>query len=299
MLLWLVLLAWMPDANAAIAAGSPASTPAAAPVRIVSLSPHITELFFAVGAGDKLVGVDAWSNYPAAASRIERVGDVFAIDIERLLALKPDLVVYWKSGTPMRQQEQLAKLGLNLLGTEQRHLADIEGALLQFGQIGGHPGLGREAAAQFRAGRLALQAQYARRPRLRVFYQVWDRPLYTLTGEHVVNEVLELCGGANVFAGLSRLAPVVDLEAVLARNPDVIIVGAAGAEGRRQVRAWDRFANLNAVRSGHVYAIEPDLLNRMSPRILKGVETLCRTLDQARRRAGDAADAPRASTPAR
>lgn len=275
---------------------------AAAPARIVSLSPHITELLFAVGAGDKLIGVDAWSDYPPAARSIERVGDVFAIDIERLLALKPDLVVYWKSGTPMRQQEQLAKLGLNLLGSEQRRLADIETALLQFGTLTGHEQQGREAAAQFRAQRLALAARYAQRPRLRVFYQVWDRPLYTLTGEHVVNEVLDVCGGSNVFAGLSGLAPVVDLEAVLARDPDVIIVAAAGAEAQRQTQAWQRFPHLAAVRSGHVYSIEPDLLNRMAPRILQGVETLCRTLDQARRRAGaDAAGLPpaRSSTVAR
>jgi iron complex transport system substrate-binding protein len=274
-----------------MAAGAAPARPGVVPTRIVSLSPHITELFFAVGAGDELIGVDAWSDYPPPARSIERVGDVFAIDIERLLALKPDLVVYWKSGTPMRQQEQLGKLGLNLLGTEQRRLADIETALQQFGDLSGHGAQGREAAASFRAQRLALVARYAQRPRLRVFYQVWDRPLYTLTGEHVVNEVLDLCGGSNVFAGLSGLAPVVDMEAVLARDPDVIIVAAGGAEATRQMQAWQRFPGLTAVRSKHIYAIAPDLLNRMAPRILQGVETLCRTLDQARRRAGDGVEA--------
>ena len=265
------------------------SDSAGAPRRIVSLSPHITELLFAVGAGDRLVGVDAWSDYPPAARDIQRVGDVFALDMERLLALKPDLVVYWTSGTPQRQQQQLHALGLHLLGTEQRRLADIESALVEFGQLTGHAQQGRQAAAQFHAERLALAARYANRPRLRVFYQVWDRPLYTLTGEHVVNEVLEMCGGSNIFAGLSGLAPVVDTEAVLARNPDVILVAATGADGERQVRAWERYPTLAAVRAHRLYTLDPNLLDRMAPRILQGVATLCEVLDQARlRRAGAA-----------
>jgi len=276
--------------TAAVPAAS-AVPPAVAPARIVSLSPHITELFFAVGAGDRLVGVDAWSDYPPAARAIPRIGDVFALDVERLLALKPDLVVYWNSGTPQRQQQQLHTLGLNLLGTEQRRLADIESALVEFGRLTDHAQQGRQAAAQFHAERLALAARYADRPRLRVFYQVWDRPLYTLTGEHVVNEVLEMCGGSNVFAGLSGLAPVVDTEAVLARNPDVILVAATGAEGERQVHAWNRYPTLAAVRAHRLYTLDPNLLDRMSPRILRGVSDLCEVLDQARRRVAGAAGA--------
>ena len=254
--------------------------------RIVSLSPHITELFFAVGAGGRLIGADAYSNYPEEAKRIERVADVSAIDIERLVALHPDLVVYWKSGTPMRQQEQLKKLGLNLYGTEQRSLADIEAALTEFGQLGGAPDQARQVAAQFHSDLQRLRDRYAGRETLKVFYQVWDRPLYTLAGGHVVNEVLNLCGAQNIFARLTGLAPVVDTEGVLARDPDVIIVAAIGAEGVRQARAWEKYTGLSAVRTHRIYLMEPDLLNRMTPRILEGVDRLCATLDQARLRAG-------------
>ncbi len=262
-------------------------------MRIVSLSPHITELFFAVGAGGRLIGVDAYSNFPHEARRIERVADVFAIDVERLVALRPDLVVYWKSGTPMRQQEQLRQLGLNLHGTEQRSLADIEAALIEFGGLGGTPELAREVAARFHADLQQLRDRYAHRTSLKVFYQVWDRPLYTLTGKHVVNEVLNLCGAQNIFSELKGLAPVVDTEGVLARNPDVIVVAATGAEGARQAQAWERFSGLTAARTGRIYLIEPDLLNRMTPRILQGVDQLCKMLDQARLRAGALSPEPR------
>ena len=279
---------------ALIAAGAvcaaPADSPAHLPAtRIVSLSPHITELFFAVGAGGRLIGADAFSNYPQEAKRIERVADVFAIDVERLIALKPDLVVYWKSGTPKRQQEQLQSLGLNLYGTEQRSLADIETALIEFGRLGGTVEKARIAAGNFHADLQRLRDRYSGRTTLKVFYQVWDRPLYTLTGAHVVSEVLNLCGATNIFSDLQGLAPVVDTESVIARNPDVIIVAATGVEGARQARAWARFSDLKAARTQRIYLIEPDLLNRMTPRILQGVEQLCTTLDQARLRAGVAA----------
>ena len=278
--------------TAAVGRALPAEVPERLPAtRIVSLSPHITELFFAVGAGGRLIGADSFSNYPPEAKRIERVADVFAIDVERLIALKPDLVVYWKSGTPKRQQDQLQSLGLHLYGTEQRSLADIETALIEFGKLGGTMPQARVAAAAFHADLQRLRDQYAGRAVLKVFYQVWDRPLYTLTGAHVVSEVLSLCGATNVFSDLKGLAPVVDTESVLARNPDVIIVAAIGTEGTRQARAWERFSDLNAARTRRIYMIEPDLLNRMTPRILQGVEQLCKTLDQARLRAGAAVPA--------
>ena len=115
-----------------------------------------------------------------------------------------------------------------------------------------------------------------------MFYQVWDRPLYTLSGKQVVSEMLSLCGGENIFAGLSALAPAVDKEAVLALDPDVIIIGASGADGARQVRDWDRFPALAAVREHRVFTVDPSLASRMSPRILDGVDAICRLLDQAR-----------------
>jgi iron complex transport system substrate-binding protein len=250
--------------------------------RIVSLSPHITELLFAAGAGDRIVGVDDLSDYPPAAARIAHVGEVAALDIEALLKLKPTLVILWGSGTTERRKAELEHLNLRLYVTEQRHLDDIGSTLIEFGRLAGTAPVAAAAARQYRDDLQRLRTQYAGRPKLSVFYQVWDRPLYTLSGKQVLTDMLALCGGENVFADLSTPAPAVDREAVLARNPDVIIIGETGADGARQVRDWDRFPALDAVRAHRVYSVDPSLTSRMSPRILDGVQAICGLLDQAR-----------------
>jgi iron complex transport system substrate-binding protein len=261
-----------------LAAGAPAETPP----RIVSLSPHITELLFAAGAGDRIVGVDDLSDYPPAAAAIAHVGEVSALDIEALLKLKPTLVIVWESGTPERRRAELERLNLRLYVTEQRHLDDIGASLIEFGRLAGTAATAEAAARQYRDDLQRLRARYAARPKLSVFYQVWDRPLYTLSGKQVLSEMLDVCGGENIFSDLSVLAPAVDREAVLARNPDVIIIGASGADGARQVRDWDRFPALKAVQAHRVYNVDPSLTGRMSPRILDGVQAICGLLDQAR-----------------
>jgi iron complex transport system substrate-binding protein len=263
--------------SAARAADVPAQLP-----RIVSLSPHITELLFAAGAGGRIVGVDDASDYPPAAARITRLGEVDQLDIEGLLRLHPTLVIVWASGTPPKSNVELERLNLHLYLTEQRHLDDIATTLIEFGRLAGTLPVATQAARQFRADLADLRMHYAGRVRLKVFYQVWDRPLYTLSGTHVVSEVLSLCGGDNIFADLSTLAPAVDKEAVLSRDPDVILIGAAAEDGARQVREWNKYASLRAVQRHHVFTVDPSLTGRMSPRILQGVRQVCSFLDQSR-----------------
>jgi len=250
--------------------------------RIISLSPHITELLFAAGAGDRIVGVDDSSDYPAAVAGIARVGEPAALDVEALLKLKPTLIVLWDSGTPASRKTQLERLNLRLYVTDQRRLDDIGTALIEFGRLAGTEAAAAAAARRYGLELAQLRSRYAGRSRLSVFYQVWDRPLYTLSGAHVVSEVLSLCGGDNVFADLSTLAPAIDKEAVLARDPDVILIAATGAEGARQTLDWSRFSNLRAVRDHRVFAVDPSLTGRMAPRILQGVREVCGLLDSAR-----------------
>jgi iron complex transport system substrate-binding protein len=261
----------------------------AAPPRIISLSPHITELLFDAGAGERIVGVDDMSDYPPAVAGIARVGEPSALDVEGLLKLKPTLIVLWDSGTPPRRKEELKRLNLQLYVTEQHHLDDIATTLLDFGRLAGTETVAAAAASRYRSDLTQLRSQYAGRPRLRVFFQVWDRPIYTLSGEHVVTEVLSLCGADNVFADLTTLAPAIDREAVLARDPDVILIGATGAEGARQAAACGRFGKLRAARNQHIFTVDPSLIGRMSPRILQGVRDVCGVLDRAR-------DVPRRAT---
>jgi iron complex transport system substrate-binding protein len=268
----------------ALAAGSTPSGSTSPAPRIVSMSPHITELLFAAGAGEFIVGVDDASDYPPAVAGIARVGEASALDVEGLLKLAPTLIVLWDSGTPARAKAELARLHLNLYVTEQRHLDDIAAALIEFGRLAGTESVAAAAARAYRIGLEQLRRDYAARPHLSVFYQVWDRPLYTLSGGHVVSEVLSLCGGDNVFADLTPLSPQVDREAVLARDPEVILVAATGAEGARQVLDWSRFPSLRAVQKHHVFAVDPSLVNRMAPRILEGARQVCGALDAARDR---------------
>jgi iron complex transport system substrate-binding protein len=246
------------------------------------LSPHITELLFAAGAGGRIVGVDDASDYPPAAAGIARLGEVDQLDIEGLLRLHPTLVIVWASGTPPRSNAELERLNLHLYLTEQRHLDDIATTLVGFGRLAGTLPVAMQAAREFQADLADLRLRYAARTRLKVFYQVWDRPLYTLSGTHVVSEVLSLCGGDNIFADLSTLAPAVDKEAVLSRDPDVILIGAAGEDGARQVREWNKYASLRAVQRHHVFSVDPSLTGRMSPRILLGIRQVCAFLDQSR-----------------
>jgi iron complex transport system substrate-binding protein len=276
--------------------GVPRPAAAETAPRIVSLSPHITELLFAAGAGDRIVGIDDASDYPAAVAGIPRVGEPAALDVEGLLKLKPTLIVLWDSGTPARRKAELESLKLNLYVTDQHHLDDIGATLLEFGRLAGTEAVAAAAAHGYRSSLAQLRTQYADRPRLKVFYQVWDRPLYTLSGRHVVSEVLSLCGGDNVFGDLSTLAPEIDKEAVLSRNADVILVAATGTEGARQVAEWGGFGNLRAVQNHHVFTVDPSLVGRMAPRILDGVREVCRLLDAARGN-GPSNPAPGAGSP--
>jgi iron complex transport system substrate-binding protein len=269
-------------AAAACAVGPGCADAAETVPRIISLSPHITELLFAAGAGDRIVGVDDSSDYPAAVAGIARVGEPAALDVEGLLKLKPTLIVLWDSGTPAGRKAELERLKLRLYVTDQHHLDDIGATLIEFGRLAGTEPVAAAAARRYQMELAQLRSRYTARPRLRVFYQVWDRPLYTLSGAHVVSEVLSLCGGDNVFADLSTLAPAIDKEAVLARNPDVILIAATGAEGARQTLEWSRFSNLRAVRGHHVFTVDPSWLGRMAPRILQGVREVCGLLDAAR-----------------
>jgi len=241
------------------------------------------EIDVAHGPGARVDDDDVVIPFPAGGSvRIAVLGEAAALDVEGLLRLKPTLVVIWESGTPPRLRAELVRLKLHVLVTEQRTLDDIGNAIVEFGRLGGSATAAAEAAQRYRSELAALRSRYAARPRVKVFYQVWDRPLYTLSGKHVVSEAMSLCGGDNIFAEMSTLAPAVDREAVIARNPDVILIGAAGPEGARQAEQWDRFSSLRAVRNHHIFTLDSSLIGRMAPRILQGVQAVCASLDAAR-----------------
>ncbi len=242
------------------------------PQRIISLTPHLTELLFAVGAGSQLVGVDSASDYPEAARTLPHVGDYSRIHFERILALKPDLVIVWVGGNRAADIHGLMKMGVPVLHTRATRLDDVARLLRLLGQASGHAATA-EVAAQAYSGRLAaLQVRDGQKPPVSVFYQVWDRPLMTVGGSHWISDGLARCGARNVFADLRGLSPVVSREAVLSRAPELIVGGSDAPDLRRD---WQRFGGLPAVKNDAFVRVNADLLHRLTPRLLDGVTELC------------------------
>jgi len=259
------------------------AAPASQPPRLVSLAPHLTELAYAAGVGERLVGAVEYSDTPAAAKRLPRIGDAFRFDLEGIVRLEATHALAWGGGTPADAIERLEALGLHVETFRIVRLGDIAPAIERLGRIGGQPGVAATAAAAFERRLDGFRTDPAGAP-IPVFYQVSARPLFTLGGAHVINDVFELCGAVNVFADLDAPAAAVALEAVLKRDPAVLIV----AEDANEVR-WPRGSDMRALRCGHVLRVDPALLVRPTPRLLDGAHRLCRWLDRRVRQAGDRA----------
>lgn len=249
--------------------------------RVVALAPHVTELLFAAGGAEKIVGAVSYSDYPEAAKQVPRVGDNRQVDMERLLAMKPDLLVVWRHGTSERQIDQLRQLGIPIFHSEPKKLDQIADNLEKMGKLLGTEPAANGAAKELRQKLASLRAQYASRPPVRTFYQVWDKPLYTLNGEHIVSDALKVCGGQNIFADQKVTAPVVSVEAVLEADPEAVFATAEKDYGG--VNLWRPYKTFKATRQDNLFTIDGNLLNRAGPRMIAGTAVLCEKLEEARK----------------
>ncbi len=248
--------------------------------RVVTLAPNLAELVFAAGASDTLVGVSAYSDYPPAAAKLPVVGDAFAVDRERLATLEPDLLLAWESGTPVHVVDELRRGGYRVETIRTRSLEDVARALRRIGELTGHADTADRAADAYDAELAAIADQYAGREPIRVFYQVSARPLYTVNGKHYVSELIQLCGGRNVFADLGELAPAVDVEAVVARDPEAIL--ASSDAGEDAFAQWARWPDLAANRYDNHFLMPADEIGRATPRLAAAARAVCEALDTAR-----------------
>lgn len=278
-------------------------TLAAPAARVISLAPHTTELLYAAGGGARLVGAVAYSDYPPAANALPRVGSNTALDLERIVALKPDLVVVWRHGNDARQLDKLRELGIALFFSEPGKVDDVATNLERLGTLLGTEDTAHAAAQRYRGEIARLRARYAARPLVSVFYQVWDRPLLTLNGAHIVSDAIALCGGRNVFGKLAARVPTVSVEAVVAADPEAIVTAASGATAPKadaplpDLARWRAWPRMTAVARGNLFAIDGDLITRPGPRLADGIDALCRDLDTARARRPAPAAAAGASGP--
>lgn len=249
--------------------------------RIIALTPHLTELVFAAGAGARLAGVARFSDYPAAAKRLPVISDAVQFDLERILALKPDLVLAWQSGTPPGAVNRLERLGLPVFVSDAARLDDIARNLDAIATLAGTLPESAAARAAFRDELRALRAQRFSGPPVRVFYEIWPRPLMTVNRAHVISDVIGLCGGVNVFGGLEVLTPEVSREALLVARPEVALGGgsADGAEGFA-ARWAAQVPPLDSIRA---FYIPPDLIQRPTPRLMEGARRVCAHLEEVRR----------------
>ncbi|MCL2344530.1 MAG: cobalamin-binding protein [Desulfobulbus sp.] len=250
--------------------------------RIVSLAPHLSENLFAIGAGGQLVGAVDYSDYPPAAKNLPRIGGYDRVDLEAIAALKPDLVLAWKSGNHPGQVDKLRALGLTVYVSEPSRMENVADLLERLGRLTGAETAAHAAARDFRERLDNLRAANADKPKVRVFYQIGKTPLMTVGGPQIISSAIALCGGVNVFADLDRLAPTVSIEAVLAADPEAIIASGMGDARPDWLNDWNRWPRLTAVQRDNLFHINPDILHRHTPRLLDGAAKLCAALDTAR-----------------
>ncbi|WP_246009142.1 cobalamin-binding protein [Vreelandella nanhaiensis] len=250
--------------------------------RIATLSPGATELTYAAGAGEQVVAVVSYSDYPPEAKQVASVGSHTRIDLEALVSLAPDLVIGWVTGNPAEQLETLEALGMPVFYIEPRTIEGVASAIERLARLAGTEAAGQQVADSFRHQMAQLKTRYAEREPVTTFYQVWDEPLMSVNDQHLIGQVMQLCGGVNVVGEQSRLVPRLDDEAVLAANPEAIVAGGMGEENRHWLTHWEQYPHLSAVANNHLFFVPPSLIQRPTPRLVEGTRILCEQLDSVR-----------------
>ncbi|WDG47680.1 cobalamin-binding protein [Pseudomonas chlororaphis] len=248
--------------------------PALAVERVVSLAPSLSEIVVELDSADLLVGVLDAGERPPQLHNLPSVGRYGQLDMERLLSLKPDLLLLWPGSVGPAQREQLSRLGIPTLVAEPHSLDQLITQIETIAARLGRPQRGLERAHTLRQQLANLRQRYARSAPLAVFYQVWDQPLYTVGGGQIISDALSVCGARNVFADLPLPAPQVSVEAVLQRNPEVIL-----ASTQAQLDAWKVWPQLKAVAQGRLLLISDKGLERPSGQMIAATAKLCQLLD--------------------
>ena len=252
------------------------------PQRIISLAPHITELLFAIGAGGQIAATVEHSDYPATALDIPRIGNVYQLDWERLLGLKPDLIIAWQGGTPAHVVARLRDLDLPLKQVRVHSLDGIAEQIISLGALTGQQINAMAVASGFREQLLSLEKRYGDHSPVTVFFEIDHTPLYTVNADQIISDAIRVCGGTNIFADLPALAAQISIESVLQRSPELIVYAGSSQSPEQVFADWKRWKTLPAVRTGQLLSIKPDDISRATPRMLKGVAQLCEAIQAAR-----------------
>lgn len=250
--------------------------------RIIALSPHSVEMLFAIGAGDRIVGTVEYADYPQAALKIPRIGSYTGIQIEQVLALKPDLIVAWQSGNKLADLKKMSSLGLNLFYSQPKNIDQISKELIQLGELTGFQENAKKVSNQLIARYKNIKNKYQNLTIVQVFYQLWHDPLRTIGGGSWIDSMVEDCGGQNIFHRVSTPYPIVSLETVLTKNPDIIIIPHHSGTKGAKTAIWDNWQEIKAIKNNHILTMNGDILHRFSPRAVDGLEALCQAIDEVR-----------------
>ena len=255
--------------------------------RIIGLAPHVVENIYSAGAGEKVVGVMAYSNFPEAVLKLPVVGDYSRINYELITALKPDLIVAWNSGRQLEAAVKLRDLGFKVYVDDPHSLEDVARSIRDIALLAGSEKTGDEVTTAYIKRLAELRKKYLRPgEKVSVLYQVWIDPLQTLNGQHIVSDVIRMCGGRNIFSDAPNIAPKINVESVIARNPEVILSGGTAEDQVAYRKYWQRWPVIDAVKKQQIFTLPSDLISRHTVRILGGAQYLCEHLQKARPRGG-------------
>jgi iron complex transport system substrate-binding protein len=252
-------------------------------IRIVTLSPHLGEMMYELEAGDMLVGVSAYSKYPEAILTKPLIGDAFMLDLEQISLLRPDIIFAWEDGTPPRIIDELRDLNYRVEVIRSSRLQDIPLALELIGSLIGKQAQASLVANNYLKELIELKEVYENKDSIRVFFQIDERPLFTVGGSHYISELIHACGGVNIFNDLSQLAPSVSIESVIIGDPEVILTSASLKE-KNKFETWLRWPDISANQLQNLYVIEADSLERPTTNLIKAALEICQHLEESRRK---------------
>ena len=249
--------------------------------RIVSLSPGTTELVFSAGGGQYVKGVVSYSDFPEAAKLIPQVGSYNAVDLEKIASLKPDLVVAWGSGNPPLQIQKLKKIGLTVFISEPREFSDIPATIKKLGILMGTEEIAEKKIDDFNSRFSQLTERYTGKYKQKsVFIQIWNKPVMSISGEHLISKIIKNCNGVNIFENYPQLTLTPSIETIIAKNPDYIIASRQGELGDKWLKRWEQWKFLTSVKNHQLITANPDNLVRHTPRILDGMAEVCALINK-------------------
>ncbi|MBB1385937.1 cobalamin-binding protein [Pseudoalteromonas sp. SG45-5] len=252
-------------------------------LRIIALAPHIVENLFAIGAGDNIVGTVDYADYPAEAQSIERIGGYYGISLEKVLALKPDLVIAWKSGNQSEDLAQIERLGIKVYLSNPTTIDAVADELLTFGEFTGNIEQSQQAANAFTQKLNGIVKSQQGKKNITGFYQLWPEPMMSVGKNTWISQLIETCHVSNVFAQSTTDYPQISIENVIVTKPQVIIIPDEKSKMPQPVVNWQKWPEVPAVKNGQFISVNANLLHRFSPRMLDGLADMCDKIDVSRK----------------